>query len=75
MHAHLIGIMLITQKLKKCFNVGFLIGTRNMYTYSVLGGRTRAPPDAPIYVRGAPAPPTPPHIFSWPPASLFNDSY
>ena len=35
----------------------YIIGAQKLYTYSVLGGRTRAPPDLPIYMRGL-GPPT-----------------
>ena len=44
-----------------------ILGAQKLYTYSVLGGRTRAPPDPPIYVGGL-RPPTPPlKVGPWPP--------
>ena len=54
----------------------YRLGTDNPQLQSAdgisnLGRRSRAPPDPPIYVGGAPAPLTPPHILSRPPASPF----
>ena len=38
--------------------LGNELGTQKLYTWSALGGRTRAPPEPPIYVGGS----APPHL-------------
>ena len=44
---------------KECVHV-CVVGAQKLYTYKVLGARTRAPPDPRIYVGGLPPPHTPP---------------